>query len=171
MTVDDLNRPVGAWRAAGDLRLKSLWPEGLLGLLLGGGGAVLAISNSSVAQRVDVASDLMALAGALIAVVFTALVLVVSIPSNSYLRMLADTPRGGIRPFLDPFLLAVGTQIVLVLLTVGYKLVAPTAASWLEHCAFGAATALFVFGLLDIASLARQLVRHGILRAADAGQP
>jgi hypothetical protein len=166
-TGDDLSRPVGAWRALGDLRLRALWPEGILGAVIGGGGAAFAIGHSVVTQRVDLMGDLTALAGALIAVVFTALVLVVSIPSDSYLRTLAETPGGGIRNFLDPFLLAVGTQIMLVLLTIGYKLAAADAALWLEHGAFVLAGALFVFGLLDIASLARQLVRHGILRAAD----
>jgi integrase len=85
--------------------------------------------------------------------------------------VLQQTPEGGMRRFLDPFLVAVGTQVAIVLLCVAYRLVAQDVAAWetwIEHVAFGLISVLFVFGLFDIAALARQLVRHGILRAVDA---
>lgn len=169
MTQDDLDRPVGVWRAVGDFRLKDmLWPEGVLALLIGGGGAALILGAASLSSRTDIMGDVLALAGAFLAVVFTALAIVVSLPSNSYLRMLGETPNGGMRRFLDPFLVAVGTQVALILLCIAYRLVATDVPSAVEHGAFGFIAFLFVFGLLDIAALARQLVRHGILRATDA---
>lgn len=169
MTSSDLNRPVGIWRALGEFKLKdALWPEGLLALVLGGGGAALVIGVTTHAERLSTTGTILALAGGFFGIVFASLAIVVSLPSTSYLRMLGDTPEGGMRRFLDPFLVAVGTQVALVLLCVAYRLVSADVTSWIEHVSFGAVGFLFVFGLLDIAALARQLVRHGILRAADA---
>jgi hypothetical protein len=169
MANDDLTRPVGVWRALGEFKLKdAMWPEGLFALVIGGGGSALVIGVTKLAERVGVIGDVLVLAGAFLAVVFTALAIVVSLPSTSYLRMLGETPEGGMRRFLDPFLVAVGTQLAVVFLAVAYRLVAGDVASWVEHVGFGLVGFLFVFGLLDIAALARQLVRHGILRAADA---
>ena len=58
-----------------------------------------------------------------------------------------------------------------MLLAVAYRLVARDVATWIEHVAFGLMGFLFVFGLLDIAALARQLVRHGTYRAMEAELP
>lgn len=169
MGDSDLRRPVGIWRALGEFKLReAVWPEGLLAALLGGGGAALIVSATPVAERVGAAGDVLALAGAFLGVVFTSLAIVVSLPSTSYLRMLGQTPDGGMRRFLDPFLVAVGTQILIVLTAVAYRRLAGDVAPWIEHVAFYALGFFFVFGVLDIASLARSLVRHGVLRAEDA---
>ncbi len=170
--VEGLRRPVGVWRAVialGDYPLKqALWPEATLALVIGGGGSVLIVRATTASERVGAASDVLVLAAALLGVVFAALAIVVSLPSTSYLRMLGETEDGGMRKFLDPFLVAVGTQIALLLLTFAYILVAEAVPRWVEHATFYVTATVLVFGLLDIASLARQLVRHGVLRAADA---
>jgi hypothetical protein len=172
MSGDDLARPVGIWRALGDFKLKdAVWPEGLFAVVIGAGGSALAIGATTPAERADVMGNVLALAGAFLAVVFTALAIVVSLPSASYLRMLGQTPEGGMRRFLDPFLVAVGTQIAIILLAVAYRLVSGDVTKWIEHVSFGVVGFLFVFGVLDLAALARQLVQHGILRAADAAVP
>jgi hypothetical protein len=110
---------------------------------------------------------MLALSGAFLAVVFAALAIVVSLPSTSYMRMLEETPDEGMRKFLDPFLVAVGIQVSIILIAIGYRLVASELMWWIEHAAFYVIGALFTFGLLDLAGLARQLVRHGV-RAVDA---
>jgi hypothetical protein len=56
---------------------------------------------------------------------------------------------------------------MLVLLTVGYGLVAKHVPAAVEHAASYVIGFLFVFGLLDIVGLARQLVRHGVGRAQE----
>jgi hypothetical protein len=168
MTLQDAAK-VGVWRAFAECKLgEVVWPEGLLALLIGGGGAGAAVFATKLSARVASTGDLLFLSGALLAVVFTALAIMVSLPSTSYLRMLNETPEGGMRRFLDPFLVAVGIQLAVVLLGLGYRLLAPHVGTWPEGVAFGTLGFLFVFGLLDIAALARQLVRHGIYRAADA---
>lgn len=172
MSRDSVTEPVGIWRAIGEFKLKeAVWPEGVVALALGGGGAAIVIGLTKPGARADAMSDVLVLAGAFLAVIFTALAIVVSLPSNRYLRMLDETPDGGIRRFLDPFLVGVGTQLAIVLLAVAYRLVSADVAKWIEHVAFGLVGFLFVFGVLDIAALARQLVRHGLLRAAEAGLP
>jgi hypothetical protein len=72
------------------------------------------------------------------------------------------------RRFLDPFLVAVGIQFVLLLGLVAYKLLAKSIGGTAEHVVFYVLGFLFVYGVLDVIALARSLVRHGIMRARDA---
>jgi len=160
---------IGVWRAVGEFKFKELfWPEGLCALVIGVGGSIPIIATTKVVDRAAAAGDLLILSGAFLAVVFTALAILVSLPSSSYLRLLGATSDGGMRRFLDPFLIAVGTQIAIVLLALTYRLVGADLPRWIEHASFGLISFLFIFGLLDIAALARQLVRHGLNRAEDA---
>lgn len=163
---------VGVWRAVGRLGSYTvrefLWPEGLLGVVIGVGGSLLIVKGTSAANRVDAVSDVLALSGALLAVVFTALALVVSIPSVSYIRKMAETPGGGMIRFLDPFLVAVGTQVSILLGGFAYKLGVGHVPWQLEHVAFYTLSFLVVFGLLDVVALARSLVRHGLNRGIEA---
>jgi hypothetical protein len=163
---------VGVWRAVGRLGSYTvrelLWPEGFFGLTVGVGGAVLLVRGSTMAERVGAMDNVLAIAGALLAVVFTALALVVSIPSMDYIRKLAETKDGGMLRFLDPFLVAVGTQAVVIIGALGYSLAAANVSPTVEHAAFYVLGFLFVFGLLDVVALARSLVRHGINRGKEA---
>jgi drug/metabolite transporter (DMT)-like permease len=157
---------VGTWRAVGrlgDYKFRELvWPEITFGLALGVGGTIALLHGTSLDDRVDTMGDVLALAGALLAVVFTALALVVSIPSSGYIRKMAETPEGGVMRFLDPFLIAVGTQTTIVVLALAYKLGARHVPDTVEHGAFCLAGFLVIFGL------ARSLVRHGLNRATEA---
>jgi hypothetical protein len=159
---------VGVWRAVGELKLRQLlWPEGLPSIAAGVGGGVLAIQATATATRVSAISSLIVLSGALLAICFTALAIVVSLPSSRYLRAMSEG-EGGMRVFLDPFLVAVGTQLAIILLALAYQLFAEHVARPIEHVSFCLLASLFVFGLLDIAALARSLVKHGILRSLAA---
>ena len=170
--LEGIDNPVGVFRAIralGDYKLKdALWPEVTMALILGAGGSIFIVRATTVVERVGVMGNALALAGVLLAVTFAALAFVVSIPSGSYLRMLGETKEGGMRRFLDPFLLAVGVQIGLVLLAFAYRIFAVHVPDAIEHIAFGVGAFLLVFALFDIAGLARQLVRHGVLRAIDS---
>jgi hypothetical protein len=171
-----MNKPqapqVGVWRAfrgLGQYRLvDAVWPEVIFGLAIGAGGAALAIQSTDTTTRVEVAAEVLTLGGVLLAVTFAALAFVVAIPSGGYLRLLGKTTDGGMRKFLDPFLVAVGAQIGLILLAIGYRIFADHVPNPVDHIAFAGLGFLVVFAILDIASLARQLVFHGVLRARDA---
>lgn len=163
---------VGVWRAVGRLGSytirECLWPEGVFGLAIGVGGSVAIVHGTQLTDRVDAVGEVIALGGALLAVVFTALALVVSIPSTDYIRKMAETPGGGVLRFLDPFLVAVGTQTAVLLVGFGYKLSAEHVSWQVEHGVFYVLSFLVVFGLLDVVALARSLVRHGVNRGVEA---
>lgn len=165
---------IGVWRAVwrlSDLSLKRLlWPEGLPALVLGGGGAVLLTSASGVADRVSQMSNVIQLSAALLAVVFTALAIMVALPSGRYLQALqGDDPESdGMQRFLEPFLLTLGVEVAALLLALAYSLAAEFVSPPVEHAAFYVLGFLVVYGLLDVVALARSVVRHGIGRAKES---
>lgn len=165
---------VGIWRALGRLGDSTvrelLWPEVFFGLVIGLGGALAIIQPTELADRTAIVGDVLALSGALLAVVFTALALVVSIPSNDYLRRMMEVSGGGLLRFLDPFLIAVATQAAVLLLGLAYSLAAEIVPWQVEHAAFYLLAFLVVFGVLDVVALARSLVRHGLNRGFEASQ-
>lgn len=168
---DEPDIRVGVWRALWSLKdakvKQVLWPEGLPSIVIGVGGGVLLIRASAVATRVSAASTVVIIASALLAVTFTALAIIVALPSSRYLSAMGEGDDG-MRPFLDPFLIAVGVELGVILLGLGYGLFAKHVAPWIEHGAFCLLALLFVYGLLDVAALARALAKHGIVRAWDA---
>lgn len=158
-----------AFRALGQYRfVDAVWPGVIFGLAIGAGGAALAIQSTDTAARAQIAAEVMTLGGVLLAVTFAALAFVVAIPSGTYLRLLGETSDGGMQKFLDPFLVAVGVQVGLILLAIGYRIFADNIPNPIDHVAFAALGFLVVFAILDIAALARQLVFHGVLRAREA---
>lgn len=76
-----MNRPqaprVGIWRAfraLGHYRLvDAVWPEVVCGIAIGVGGATLAIQSTDTATRIEIATEVLTLAGVLLAVTFAAL--------------------------------------------------------------------------------------------------
>lgn len=159
---------VGIVSAVLDLRLRDLvWPEGTLAAILTGGAAYLTTVTTHAERHAAVNAELN-LSAAFVAVVFAALAIVVSLPSSSYLRMLAETPGGGMWQFLAPFLITLGAQIAAVVGALAYTLMAAHVRLLFEQVSFTVIAFLFAFGLLDLAALGRQLVKHGILRAHDA---
>lgn len=165
---------VGVWRSAarlGGLRLDEiLWPEGLPALIFGAGGAVLLVRASSVSERVGQMDSIVQLGAALLAVVFTALAIMVALPSGRYLQALQndDPESDGMQRFLEPFLLALGVQLLVVVIALAYALGADAVSPPMEHAAFYVLGFLVVYGLLDVSALARSIVRHGIGRAVES---
>jgi hypothetical protein len=163
---------VGIWRAVaaiGGYRFTEVvWPEAFFAAVIGGGGSVAIVLSTHAKDRADAVGDLVGVSVGLLGIIFAALAIVVALPASRYLNLLAETADGGMRVFLDPFLVAVGTQVLLVFLTIGYHTLAVHLPSDVEHGAFYALGFFFAFGILDIANLARQLVRHAVGRAEAA---
>jgi small-conductance mechanosensitive channel len=172
--TDERAPKVGIGRALvalGDYPAKQLlWPEGIPALVIGLGGSVGVVRATTVAARTGLMSTVIILDTTLLAIVFTALAIVVSLPAGRYLRAMQkdDATSDGMLLFLQPFLLAVGTQMLIVIVAIGYDLVATTLGRIPEHVVFYMLGFVFVYGLFDVAALARSLVRHGVLRAVDA---
>jgi small-conductance mechanosensitive channel len=172
--MNDLVPKVGVWRsiaALGSYKLKDLlWPEGLPAVIVGAGGAIALLGASELSSRIALMNNVIQLSAALLAVVFTALAIMVALPAGSYLRALQqdDPHSNGMQGFLSPFLVAVGTQIAILILALGYGPVAEHLSRNAEHVVFCVLGFLVIYGLLDVAALARSLVRHGIFRARDA---
>jgi hypothetical protein len=162
-----LRRRFGFWGAVGRLQLSDLVaPEILFGLALGGSGAWLLVSRTTVTERVGSAGDYLALVAALLGVVFAGFALVISLMSDRYLRLLGP-PDDGVVNFLSPFILATGLQVGTILGTVAYRAGAPYLPPKLEPWAFGAISVLFAISVLDVVALARSLMMHGVARAKD----
>ncbi|HEX5593638.1 MAG TPA: hypothetical protein VFX35_09865 [Solirubrobacterales bacterium] len=151
---------------------KILWPEGVPALVIGAGGAFALAEVTELSSRVALMPTLLQVSAAFLAIVFTALAIMVALPSGRYLSALQkdDPESDGMASFLSPFLVAVGTQIVLLIIGAGYILAADHVSAAVEHASFCLLGFLFVYGLLDIAALARALVKHGIMRAQDAAR-
>ena len=170
----DLTPKVGVWRSVaglGDYKARNLlWPEGGPAVVIGGGGAYALATTTGVQDRMDLMPTILQLTVAFLAVVFTALAIMVALPSGRDLSALQkdDENSDGMARFLSPFLVAVGTQIAVLLIAVPYGLVASQVPVAVERSAFCVLGLLFVYGLLDIAGLARALVKHGVLRARNA---
>jgi hypothetical protein len=167
---------IGILRAVGGLanyQLKDvLWPEGLPALLIGLGGSIMVVRATKLTVRLSAVGSLVGLSAALLAVVFAALAILVALPASRYLSALAatkpDESPSGFQRFLNPYLVAVGTQVTILLLAVAYGLVARRIPADVEHVAFYVIGFFFVYGLLDIAGLARSLVRHGVFRSEES---
>lgn len=162
--MGSLRREVGFWKSVGRLHLSDLvTPEIGGGALLGAGAAVLLVGLADVKTRVVVAGDYLTLTPALLGVVFASLALVVALMSDDYLRQLNDA-KGGLLDFLSPFMLVIGLQVGTLVGTVGFRAFAERMPTTAGNWAFGVVTVLFVISTLEVISLGRNVLMHGLAR-------
>lgn len=156
---------MGFWGAVGRLRLSDVVSvENVSSLVLGGAGALVLVLNTSSATRHGVAGDYLAIAAALVGVVFAGLALVVALLSESYMKLLAES-TSGVTGFLSPFMIAIGLQVGSLLISVAYRALGELPAFVpVEPWFFGAATVLFVTSCLEVIVLARNVFMHARLR-------
>lgn len=129
---------------------------------------MLLVNATALRDRQAVAGDLLVVIGPLLGIVFAALALVVSFMSDRYLMLLHEHPEGGLRKFLAPFMVAVGLHVGTLILAVGYRAASghlPAEAPLLEQALFVALTFLFVWAVLDVVALARNVMAHAFTRA------
>jgi small-conductance mechanosensitive channel len=167
--ANKLRRQIGFWPTVGRLRIADIAgsAEGIGALLLGVGGGSAIVAITALSERTTIAGDYLVITGALFGVVFAAFALTVSLFSNSYLAWLR-TVEGGVGQVLEPFLVAVGVQVGVVLATVGYRATATHLPANVEKTVFVAVSAVFVYALLDVVAIGRNLIAHGIARSKAA---
>jgi hypothetical protein len=164
-----LRREVGFWGTLGRMRFSQLAsPEFLGALTLGAGGSLALLWHTDATSRVGIVGDFLILSGALLGIVFAGFSLVVMLLSDSHLRWLNEAP-GGVKAFLTPFVFATGLQVGTILGSVIYRAAGSVLPSSAEKAVFVVLSFLFVYALLDVVALARNLVAHGLVRSGSAG--
>jgi hypothetical protein len=160
-----LRREFGFWGSLGRMRLSDLATvEVASGLLIGAGLAAALDSVATRSARIAVAGDYLALAGALLGIVFAGFALVIALMSDDYIRWLQDTDSG-VAGFLRPFMISVGLQLGTLIGVVVYRAIADQLPRTAELWFFGVVSVLFFVAALDIISLARSVLLHGVARA------
>lgn len=162
-----MKHEVGFWRSLRRLSGEDIFGPELLGaVIIGIGGGVALLANTSVSDRLNIAADFLIVIGPLLGVVFAAFALVIALFSDSYLRLLNES-AGGVEGFLRPFIVAIGVQVGAVLAAVAYRAAGDWLPSKVEVGAFLVLCFLFVFALLDVVALGRGVLAHGITRGRD----
>lgn len=160
-----LRRQVGFWSSLGRMRLSSFMTvEVLVGLALGIGGSIYLVRTGTEAERISLVSNYMVLGASLLGIVFAALALVVAFFTEDYLSFL-EKEGSGVLAFLSPFMVAIGSQIGVLLGSIIYSAIAADVPGGVEHWMFGVLTTLFLVVTLDVLSLARTVMMHGLARA------
>ena len=158
----------GFWYAVGHLTVWQLIGiEGVVAALFGGAGGIYLARVTHVAARVSVAGDFLSIVAALLGVVFAAFALVIAFLSDSYMLQLRKNPKG-VRVFFVPFMINIGVDVGLVIGIVAYRASASHLTRTLDKSFFVFLTILFIYALLNIIALARNVMAHGITRAEMA---
>lgn len=157
-------RDFGFWRLVGSMRLRSFfWPEGIPAIIVGLISAYCLNRWATADARLALAGDYLVLASVLVGVVFATMALVVSLLSDSYLLFLSQGNEGFL-PFMAPFVVGIGVQLLAIGGSLAYRVAAPLKASC-EPWLFTIVTVLIAYALFDIISLAKTVVAHAVTRA------
>lgn len=164
-----LNRSdFGFWKNAKEMSAGQLVGiEGIFALLIGGVGCAALIPFTKVSERVTISGDFLTLIGALLGVMVAAFALVITFFSNSYLLQLKSHPLG-VRIFLAPFMVNIGFNVGAIIGAVIYRAAASHLPATIEQCFFVIMGILFIFVLLKIVAIARNVLAHGATRAEVA---
>jgi MFS family permease len=141
-------------------------PEIFSGVIIGVGLAVTLDLLANRAARASVAGDYLAIAGALLGVVFAGFALVIALFSDNHLRWLEQTDSGVIG-FLSPFMVSIGLQVATLVAAVVFRAIDDQLPRVAEHWYFGVVSVLFFVAALDVIALARSVLMHGVARARE----
>jgi hypothetical protein len=165
----NLNRKdFGFWKNIRDMPAGQLFGiEGVFALVIGGVGCGFLIPHTKVTERATIAGDFLTLVGALLGVIVAAFALVITMLSNEYLLRLKMHPRG-FRIFLSPFMVNIGLNVGAIILIVAYRATASHLPATPEQVLFVIVGISFVFVLLNVVAIARNVLAHGATRAEAA---
>lgn len=160
-----LRRQVGAIHAirqTGTMRLA--WPEGIVALALGGGGAATLVGIGSVDESIQVAGALLTVAIALIAVTFAAFAILIAYLSDQYMLLLDRASSKGFPAFLQPFMVAVTIQSMVIVIALGYQAFARHLPLWPQRVTFVVLGTLAIYAVVDVIAISRELSMHALTR-------
>jgi hypothetical protein len=158
-------RDVGYLHSIGRTPFGSLiWPEGVLALIVGVGGGAALVRWTGLAERIATVGDALGVLGVLLGVVFAAFALLIALFSDEYVQLLSKA-NDGVIAFLRPFMIAIGTQVLTIFVTIGYRATARHLPPTVEHAAFVVWAFLFSYVLFDVVALTRSVMLHGLHRA------
>lgn len=154
----------GFWKALGNFRLRQLlWPEGISAIAIGAILVWLLFSEGTIGDRLEFCGVALAVGLGVLAVVFTAFAVFVSLASDEYLELLEST--SGIGTFIGPFVVGIAIELFVVLAAIIGKVAYASDVSILGDVCTAAAAFGLAYGLLDVSSLARQLAKHAFIRS------
>lgn len=157
----------GFWNSLRKLRGEDILSiELLTALVVGVGGGLMLLTQTSLRERLIITGDFLVVIGPLLGVVVAAFALVVSLLSDNYIRALNEHPDG-VSAFLRPFLVAIGIQVAALLLCVAYRASANHLSTPIEGTIFVILGFLFTYAVADVIALARGLLAHGVTRAKE----
>ncbi len=141
-----------------------LWPEGTIATLVGVGGGVALHHYIALGDRVGLVGDSLVMVATMLGIVFAAYALLIALFSGEYVLLLSKA-KDGVKAFLRPFMLAIGLQVITLMVALGYRATATTMPATAEFVVFLVWAFLFVYVMADIVALARNVTMHGLLRA------
>ena len=164
--MTSLRREVGFWGALGRIPLGQIvgQPEFLGALSLGIGGPLALLWYTTPSERASITGDFLVLVGPLLGIVFAGFALVVIEMSADHIRWLNQS-KVGIKGFLSPFMIAIGLQVGVLIGAVVYRAIWHHLPPNIEKAIFVTLSFLFVYAVLDVVALARNLFAHGMVRA------
>jgi hypothetical protein len=168
-TEDDAGLEKGAfsfWRIVRDQWGWRLFHyEAIFACFIALGAGIPLAHLTNVSDRIAIAGDFLTLISAILGLLLAAFALVVAFFTESYTMLLQRYNPRGVRAFFSVFMINIGVDVGVVLLTIGYRAGANYLPSPVEKPAFVALAALFVYALLNVVAVTRNVMAHGVTRA------
>jgi hypothetical protein len=162
---DDPRRDAAFLTALSESKLGDLlWPEGTIAAVAGIGGGVALHHFVTLSDRLGLVGDSLVMVATMLGIVFAAYALLIALFDREYVVLLAKA-KDGVKAFLRPFMLAIGLQVITLMLALTYRVTASALPKTAEFVVFLVWAFLFVYVMADVVALARNVTMHGLLRA------
>lgn len=163
--MNQFRRAHGFWAAVGALKLREIFSAELIsGTVIGAVISWFQIVNGSLESRTDVVANFLLVVPALLGIVFAGFALLVAFLSLDYMRFL-NSSGSGVKAFFRPFMIAIGFQVGLIVLSTLVLAIGAFIPSVLEQALFTVASLLFGCAVLEIIALARSVLMQSSVRA------
>jgi hypothetical protein len=139
--------------------------EALFAVIIATAAGIPIVHLTKVADRIAIAGDFLTLVSAVLGLLLAAFALVVAFFSESYTMLLQSANPKGVRAFFSVFMINIGVDVGVVIATIGYRAAASYLPSLVEKIAFVVLAALFIYAVLNVVAVSRNVMAHGVTRA------